>query len=326
MISVCICTYNGEKFIREQLMSIMNQTLKADEVIIYDDGSSDATVEIVKYFIKENKLADTWKLYYNNGNKGYPHSFYHAMKLCSGDIVFLGDQDDVWTADKLDIMVSVMDEHKQVKLLASKWGMIDTQGQELKSALKVQRKNKEELEAVTFEQVLYRYEWPGMSMCYRKGFGQEFLGIIKTRELAHDMALALTAAEQDAFFVCSQVCQYHRRHESNTAREEHRLHKLLNKERKVEEIREYLAMLQKVVQSGCVRNGENALRVEKKREIMQTRLRNLESGKRSAVWKQYWGNREEIRVETVICDLIICGRKGQYNEGVIKKCDKEEGK
>ena len=74
-ISVCMCTYNGEKYILPQLESIHAQTVAPDEVIICDDNSTDQTVSIIRDFIKEHGLEDTWSLHCNEENKGYPGNF-----------------------------------------------------------------------------------------------------------------------------------------------------------------------------------------------------------------------------------------------------------
>lgn len=110
MITVCMTIYNGEKFIKKQLESIFNQTCKPDEVTICDDNSSDKTVHIINRFIADNHLGDRWKLYINDVNKGYPGNAYYCMGLAQGDIVFLSDQDDLWSPEKIEIPCFVMRE------------------------------------------------------------------------------------------------------------------------------------------------------------------------------------------------------------------------
>ena len=95
MISLVMTTYNGLKYISEQLESIKNQTVLPDEVLIYDDRSTDGTYEYVQEYIKTNKL-DKWNVVRNKENKGYSLNFSDAMKESHGDIVFLCDQDDIW--------------------------------------------------------------------------------------------------------------------------------------------------------------------------------------------------------------------------------------
>ena len=89
-ISVAMATYNGEKFILKQLQSIYDQSDKPFEVIISDDGSSDATVEIVQKFIRDHRLLN-WQLINNSGEHGASNNFVNAISHCNGDIIFLCD-------------------------------------------------------------------------------------------------------------------------------------------------------------------------------------------------------------------------------------------
>lgn len=118
MISLVMTTYNGLKYISEQLESIKNQTVLPDEVLIYDDRSTDGTYEYVQEYIKTNKL-DQWNVVRNKENKGYSLNFRDAMKESHGDIVFLCDQDDIWHLDKIKVMSEIMNSHPEIQLLAS---------------------------------------------------------------------------------------------------------------------------------------------------------------------------------------------------------------
>lgn len=100
-ISVCMATYNGEKYIRQQIKSILNQIGEDDELIISDDHSADDTLKIIKSFND-----DRIKIYLNEHEKGYTKNFENAMKKSSGDIIFLSDQDDVWNNNKVNIMLN----------------------------------------------------------------------------------------------------------------------------------------------------------------------------------------------------------------------------
>ena len=99
-ISVCIATYNGEKYILAQLYSILKQLSIEDEVIISDDSSTDKTVEIIKS-IRDNRI----RLLLDQRFKSPVFNFENAIKHCSNDIIFLSDQDDVWMPQKVDIFL-----------------------------------------------------------------------------------------------------------------------------------------------------------------------------------------------------------------------------
>ena len=102
MISVCMATYNGEKYIKDQLLSILKQIGPNDEIIISDDLSTDKTVEII------NCLNDSRIKLFFNTNRGYTTNFQNAIQQASGDFIFLSDQDDIWVDHKLTIMSELL--------------------------------------------------------------------------------------------------------------------------------------------------------------------------------------------------------------------------
>lgn len=303
-ISVCMAVYNGQKYITEQLLSVYNQSRESDEVVICDDKSSDNTVQIVRNFIAEHNLDDKWHLYCNKSTKGYPGNFYHAMGLCSGDIVFLADQDDVWEKNKIEKMLQVMCEDETILVLSSAWQVIDRNGKIVgkSSNNKCEDYNAEK---ISVEQIFYKYLWPGMTICYRQELGRRVLEKAAGTKLAHDVALVLCAAEENGFGYINCCLQYHRNHGENVALEEHRIWKILNKRRKMLEIRRYLTMLSEIVNNPAMEGTYKDLAIQKQ-NIMQERLINLEKGNLFRIIKQYWLNREMIRVSTVICDCMIC--------------------
>ena len=98
MISVCIATYNGERYIRQQIESIVCQLNVDDEIIVSDDGSTDGTLDIVKG-IGDKRI----KIIEGPGRKSPILNFEYALKASKGDFIFLSDQDDVWKPDKVEI-------------------------------------------------------------------------------------------------------------------------------------------------------------------------------------------------------------------------------
>lgn len=97
MISVCMASYNGAKYIKEQIDSILAQLGAEDELIVSDDGSTDTTLDIIGAY-SDNRI----KLLTNNKRKGVVGNFENALKNAVGDYVFLADQDDVWLTDKVE--------------------------------------------------------------------------------------------------------------------------------------------------------------------------------------------------------------------------------
>lgn len=107
-VSVAMCTYNGEKFIEEQINSLLSQTLLPDEIVICDDNSSDKTIEIINK-IKQTSNVDV-KLHINKPGLGVFKNFEKAISLCNGDIIFTCDQDDIWKDTKIEKMVNAFDK------------------------------------------------------------------------------------------------------------------------------------------------------------------------------------------------------------------------
>jgi glycosyltransferase involved in cell wall biosynthesis len=105
-ISVCMATYNGEKFIHEQLTSILNQLTEQDEVVVSDNGSTDKTLEIV------TEMNDPRVRIVNfSAKKGPIWNFENALNHAQGDYIFLADQDDIWEADRIQQAIQHLDKH-----------------------------------------------------------------------------------------------------------------------------------------------------------------------------------------------------------------------
>ena len=99
-ISVAFIVYNGARYMRTQLDSILAQSHKVDEIIVCDDASSDNTKEILEEY--KNKYPDLLFIYYNNKNLGPTKNIEKAIEACTGDIILLTDQDDYWETNKVE--------------------------------------------------------------------------------------------------------------------------------------------------------------------------------------------------------------------------------
>lgn len=106
MISVCVASYNGAQFIKEQVESILSQLSPEDEVVVSDDGSIDNTCDILLN-LNDNRI----KLFHNTGEKGVNGNFENALIHSKGDIIFLSDQDDVWLPGKVKECVNALSEY-----------------------------------------------------------------------------------------------------------------------------------------------------------------------------------------------------------------------
>ncbi len=108
-LSIAMCTYNGAKYIQEQLDSIAAQSRLPDELVVCDDRSSDNTIEIVKSF--GSKVPFPVRLYLNEENLGIIKNFEKAISLCTGNIIALSDQDDVWKPNKIEKILTAFAEN-----------------------------------------------------------------------------------------------------------------------------------------------------------------------------------------------------------------------
>lgn len=132
MISVCMATYNGERFIKQQIDSILCQLNSEDELIISDDGSTDGTLEIIASYNDDriklyhhqhpeylNKIKTGKSFYYSTSN------FENALKNAIGDYIFLSDQDDIWLPQKVVHCLSLLQEND---CIVTNYQKIDSNG------------------------------------------------------------------------------------------------------------------------------------------------------------------------------------------------------
>ena len=121
-VSVNICCYNGDQFIRETIESILKQTFNNFEIIVIDDGSKDKTGEIIKSF------SDSRIKYYYQENKGLSASRNRAIELSCGEYIALLDQDDLWEPEKLKLQVDILNSNPNIGLVYSDVYFVDENG------------------------------------------------------------------------------------------------------------------------------------------------------------------------------------------------------
>jgi len=124
-----MCVYNGAAYLPEQLRSIEAQTRAPDELIVCDDGSTDATVEIVEAFAARAPFP--LRLRVNQRNLGSTGNFERAIGLCTGDVIALADQDDVWRPPKLERLAAALAASPDVALVFSDAELVDAESRPL---------------------------------------------------------------------------------------------------------------------------------------------------------------------------------------------------
>lgn len=219
MISLVMTTYNGEKYIIEQLDSILNQSVQPDEVLIFDDGSSDQSVSLVKDFISKHNL-DKWKVKINKKNLGFNKNFRLALSESNGDVVFLCDQDDIWMDDKIEKMMQHLNRDN-ILSLASDFVLIDENGKNINSndirdKYGMLEFNIDEFSIVevSYEDLLMKNYAQGCTMAVKK----ELIQLLKqdeTNDLEHDWSLSLIAAIHSGCYFYKEPLIKYRVHSDN---------------------------------------------------------------------------------------------------------------
>jgi glycosyltransferase involved in cell wall biosynthesis len=123
IISVAICTYNGEKHIKNQLESILKQTVSVNEIVICDDGSKDKTIEIILQI--QSKFPNKIFLHKNRVNLGSTKNFEKSITICTGDYIFLSDQDDIWKVNKVEKIIQHFLENPSLEAVFTNGDLID---------------------------------------------------------------------------------------------------------------------------------------------------------------------------------------------------------
>lgn len=126
-VSVVLCTHEGARWLPEMLTSLTRQVRQPDEVVIYDDCSTDETVAIVRSFATDAPFAV--RITVNEERLGSTHNFERALAASSGEIVVLADQDDIWYPHKLCRLVGIMEDDPILTLVFSDADLIDESGQ-----------------------------------------------------------------------------------------------------------------------------------------------------------------------------------------------------
>lgn len=221
MISVAMTTFNGEKYIRKQIESILNQSMKVDEIIVCDDGSTDKTVEILREY--------PVTVYQNEKNLGYRLNFKKAMSLCTQEYTFLCDQDDIWKPDKVKTMIEIMQKNPNIHVLASSFEYIDSKDNLI---LMKQKKNfsnnnlyprfvkSEALVSVGFDEYLPMNYFQGCSLVLDKWIKDLVLKNFDDR-LPHDWLISMIASSYQGMFFFNKALFKYRLHENNSIGVEH---------------------------------------------------------------------------------------------------------
>lgn len=212
-ISVVLATCEGERFLKAQLDSLFHQTLPMDELIFFDDASSDRTRAIALSYQKQ--YPDVMKLYMQDQRVGYIRNFAAAMQNCQGELIFLCDQDDIWKEDKIAIMTNYFQKYPEMLVLNTATDYIDAQGKSIQRTVKRKWSPKTHLSSISFTQILRNNVSMGCTMAFRKKVKDIYLSK-SSYQSAHDWEINMIAAMNGQLFYLDQVLISYRIHEDNT--------------------------------------------------------------------------------------------------------------
>ncbi len=215
MISVCIPTYNGERYIAVQIKSILDQLKDDDEIIISDDNSTDLTISIIKGF-NDNRI----KIFRNstkvNNFKGLFRILYavnrnvsNALVNASGEFIFLADQDDIWEKDKIEKILPYL---KNYDIVVHDCKIFDDRSGETiqESYFNLVKPSK------SFFRTLYKSSFHGCCMAFTKKLKDKSLPI-PDLPIGHDTWIGLVGCNIGNVFFYSEKLIKYRRHENNVS-------------------------------------------------------------------------------------------------------------
>lgn len=205
-VSIAMATYNGARYIEEQLRSFVNQTRQPDELIIVDDCSSDQTEVIVLEFAKTAPF--TVNFHRNKKNLGYCGNFNAALMRTTGDLVFLSDQDDVWLPEKIEYMTSLAERNPKALVMMNDAALTDSDLHEV-GLTKIGQIRSAGLPMKSFVM--------GCCCAIRREI-LDFCVPIPAGIKGHDNWIVGFADALGCKIVDDRVLQYYRRHESNESR------------------------------------------------------------------------------------------------------------
>ena len=302
-ISVVMTTYNGEKYLRQQLDSLRTQTRKPDEVIICDDGSTDSTNRYVDKFIDDYDLKH-WIHIKNQKNKGWKKNFIDAIEIATGDLIFTCDQDDIWYNYKLELMEEIMKKKKNIDLLCSTYDL-EYDPREHKP------------EKVTVKRYKFRKDFmfvrsPGCVFCFRKSHFDDIKDMWY-KDYPHDALLWRYALLKDSLYMLYEPLIYYRRHDATATGREKR-----SAQTKIEGMTYYLEAIKRLKR--YIKNhpehvsGDKAFKldlIKKSREWASIRRLYLKTAK-TGLWVKLLKYKDQyFNIKSYLADFYMANKKSK---------------
>jgi glycosyltransferase involved in cell wall biosynthesis len=218
-LSIVICTYNGAAYLQQQLDSLLAQTHLPDEIVMSDDGSTDASQDVLQVFAERARaLGVAVQLWVNPSNLGYVENFSKALGRATGDVLFLCDQDDIWRPDKLALMAARFNHDPQLLLLYSDARLVGADGESrhcsLFDALQLTPDEKQVIhDGGAFDIVMRRSFVTGATAALRRELIEIALPV--GQDWIHDEWLAAVAAAYGRVDFIDEPLIDYRQHDTN---------------------------------------------------------------------------------------------------------------
>jgi glycosyltransferase involved in cell wall biosynthesis len=208
VISIAMATYNGERFLEEQLRTLSEQVKLPDEVVVCDDASTDRTLEILAQFAKRAPFPV--RLVINDQRLGWQENFLKAASLCTSDYIAFCDHDDVWLPDKLSVVYRYLDGDRCI-LLQHGYRLIDDDGNFISDGIRYAQAGREVLWRINF----------GFSQVFHRSL-LEFLRLwelsvdfFAEARMGHNNWIAFLGSLFDKTLAIDDELAYYRQHNTN---------------------------------------------------------------------------------------------------------------
>lgn len=204
LISVCMATFNGERYLKEQIDSILPQLQEDDELIISDDGSTDETLMILKQYETDPRVR-----LLTGPKRGLIKNFEHALSMAKGDIIFLSDQDDIWLPNKVARVIATFNAQPKCLAVLSDLQITTEDLKIIEPSFFAAKKVK-----VGIIHNIIRNTYIGAGLAFRKELLKQALPFPNKLPM-HDMWLGLLAGRQ--VLLLPEVLTLYRRHGDNAS-------------------------------------------------------------------------------------------------------------
>ena len=204
--SVALCTFNGEKYLRKQLDSILEQTVAVDEIVVCDDLSTDATLSILNQY--KETFPNIFKIHANEKNLRSVKNFEKAISLCENEIVFLCDQDDMWVPEKVEVILNQFKISPELQVIATNAFIIndDEDMLNVSTIYDIPSKTTKEMKKILF---FHQNFCTGATMAVRKEFADDLMPFPPENLYHHDEWIALKASlKNQLLFLNDRLIKY----------------------------------------------------------------------------------------------------------------------